>query len=113
MAKGGRCLRQQEVEVREMRNAETILAVIRERGAKGLPLERVYRLLFNADLYLRAYGHIAGNRGVMTPGATDETADGMSQAKIGQSLTPCVMTAFGGRRCGACTSRRSSKTTNA
>jgi hypothetical protein len=42
MAKGGRCLRQQEVEVREMRNAETILAVIRERGAKGLPLERVY-----------------------------------------------------------------------
>jgi len=70
------------VEVREMRNAETILAVIRERGAKGLPLERVYRLLFNADLYLRAYGHIASNRGAMTPGATDETADGMSPAKI-------------------------------
>jgi retron-type reverse transcriptase len=70
------------VEVREMRNAETILAVIRERGAKGLPLERVYRLLFNPDLYLRAYGHIASNRGAMTPGATDETADGMSQAKI-------------------------------
>ena len=65
-----------------MRNAETVLAVIRERGAKGLPLERVYRLLFNADLYLRAYGHIASNRGAMTPGATDETADGMSQAKI-------------------------------
>ena len=39
-----------------MRNAETILGLIRDRGRRGLPLERVYRLLFNRDLYLLAYG---------------------------------------------------------
>src|SRR5919199_1069697 len=72
----------QDQEVREMRNAETILAAIRERGRRGLPLERVYRLLFNRELYLRAYGKIARNRGALTPGATTETVDGMSLAKI-------------------------------
>ena len=65
-----------------MRNAETLLGIIRDRGRRGLPLERVYRLLFNRDLYLLAYGKIARNRGAMTPGATLETADGTSLAKI-------------------------------
>ena len=65
-----------------MRNAETLLGIIRDRGRRGLPLERVYRLLFNRDLYLLAYGKIARNHGAMTPGATSETADGTSLAKI-------------------------------
>jgi group II intron reverse transcriptase/maturase len=65
-----------------MRNADTILAVIRERGAQGLPLERVYRLLFNRDLYLRAYARLYTNKGAMTRGTTPETIDGMSLEKI-------------------------------
>jgi group II intron reverse transcriptase/maturase len=65
-----------------MRDAETVLAIIRERGRRGLPLERVYRLLFNQDLYLRAYGKIGRNRGALTRGVTAETVDGMSLAKI-------------------------------
>jgi group II intron reverse transcriptase/maturase len=65
-----------------MRNAETVLSVIRERGRQGLPLERVYRLLFNDALFLVAYGRIASNRGALTTGATSETADGMTRAKI-------------------------------
>jgi hypothetical protein len=65
-----------------MRNAETVLEVIRERGTKGLPLERVYRLLFNPELHLVAYGRIATNDGALTPGTTPETADGMSRARI-------------------------------
>src|SRR5947208_3270 len=65
-----------------MRNAETILELIRERGKKGLPLERVYKLLFNKDLYLMAYGKIYRNTGAMTHGVTDETPDGMSLEKI-------------------------------
>ena len=32
-------------EVREMRTAETVLNIIRERGQQGLPLEGIYRLL--------------------------------------------------------------------
>src|SRR5436190_10258433 len=39
MAKGGRCFRDPTEEVREMRNAETVLGIIRERGSRGLPLE--------------------------------------------------------------------------
>jgi hypothetical protein len=35
-----------------MRDAETVLGVVRERGRRGLPLERIYRLLFNPQLYL-------------------------------------------------------------
>jgi len=65
-----------------MRDAETIVGLIRERGRKGLPLERVYRLLFNQNLYLRAYGKIYRNTGAMTHGVTDETPDGMSLKKI-------------------------------
>jgi len=65
-----------------MRNADTILGLIRERGRKGLPLERVYRLLFERDLYLKAYGKIYGNKGAMTHGVTEETPDGMSLEKI-------------------------------
>jgi retron-type reverse transcriptase len=69
-------------EVREMRTAEMELAIIRERGRRGLPLERLYRQLYNRDLYLRAYGKLYRNKGAMTPGATLETVDGMTLAKI-------------------------------
>ncbi len=65
-----------------MRNADTILGLIRERGSKGLPLERVYKLLYEKDLYLKASGKIYGNKGAMTHGVTDETPDGMSLDKI-------------------------------
>jgi group II intron reverse transcriptase/maturase len=65
-----------------MRNAETILGIIRERGKQKLPLEGIYRQLYNSDLYLRAYGRLYRNDGAMTPGSTNETVDGMSLAKI-------------------------------
>src|SRR4051812_45714259 len=69
-------------EVREMRNADTVLAIIQARGTEGLDLEDVYRQLYNPDLYLRAYGRIYRNAGAMTRGITDETVDGMSRRKI-------------------------------
>ncbi|HKR52664.1 MAG TPA: hypothetical protein VJT72_24405, partial [Pseudonocardiaceae bacterium] len=65
-----------------MQGAETVLSVIRERGRKSLPLERLYRQLFNKELFLVAYGRIYSNQGAMTPGVTGETVDGMSLAKI-------------------------------
>jgi retron-type reverse transcriptase len=65
-----------------MQNAETVLAVLRERGRRGLPLERLYRQLFNPCLYLMAYRKLYSNAGAMTPGVTAETVDGMSLAKI-------------------------------
>ncbi len=39
-----------------MRNAESVLSVLRERGRRGLPVERLYRQLFNPQLFLLAYG---------------------------------------------------------
>ena len=65
-----------------MQTAEAYLELIRKRGKKGLPLERVYRQLFNRDLFLKAYGKIYRNAGAMTHGVTDETPDGMSLEKI-------------------------------
>ena len=65
-----------------MQRAETVLDLYRERGRRGLPLEDMYRQLFNRDHYLRAYGRIYRNDGAMTPGTTPETVDAMSLAKI-------------------------------
>ena len=65
-----------------MRDADTVLGIIRERGRSGMPLEDIYRQLYNPRLYLRAYDRIRRNDGAMTAGATAETADGMTLDKI-------------------------------
>src|SRR5580658_3530422 len=65
-----------------MQDAGTVLEVLRERGRKGLPCDELYRQMFNKSLYLLAYGNIYSNQGAMTPGPGDETADGMSEAKV-------------------------------
>jgi group II intron reverse transcriptase/maturase len=65
-----------------MRDAETTLLIIEDRGKKNLSLGNVYRRLYNPDLYLRAYGRLYRNKGAMTRGTTGETVDGMSWRKI-------------------------------
>jgi group II intron reverse transcriptase/maturase len=69
-----------------MQSAETVLGVLRDRGGRGLPLNELYRQLFNPQLYRLAYGRIYANKGAMTPGADGETADGMSPAKIARII---------------------------
>jgi group II intron reverse transcriptase/maturase len=64
-----------------MQTTETYLGLLRERSQRHFPLERVYRQLFNRNLYLTAYGKISRNAGAMTPGVTDETVDAMSLEK--------------------------------
>ena len=65
-----------------MQTTETLLGLLRERGKRDLPLKRVYRQLYNINLYLTAYGRIYRNAGAMTPGVTEETVDAMSVEKI-------------------------------
>jgi len=65
-----------------MRRADTVLGIIQERGKQGLPLEDVYRQLYNPELYLWAYGRIYSNDGAMTAGSIQETVDRMSLDKI-------------------------------
>ena len=52
-----------------MQKAETVLAVLHDRGRKGLPCNELYRQMFNKGLYLMAFGKIYSNQGAMTPGA--------------------------------------------
>jgi group II intron reverse transcriptase/maturase len=70
-----------------MQNAKTVLTVIQERGKQGLPIERLYRQLFNQELYLWAYSNLYTNQGAMTKGTTQETVDGMSLEKIDRIIS--------------------------
>jgi len=72
-----------------MQETTTLLSIIQERGARGLPLQHVYRMLYNRNLYLTAYGTLYRNQGARTKGITDETVDGMSLAKI-ERIIPMV-----------------------
>jgi group II intron reverse transcriptase/maturase len=65
-----------------MLTAESYLNIIQDRGKRKLPLDDVYRQMFNPDMYLRSYAKLYKNQGAMTPGTTEETVDGMSQDKI-------------------------------
>lgn len=70
-----------------MRPTQTILEIVHQRGEKGLPLERVYRLLYNKNLYLTAYGNLYSNRGALTPGVEPEdTVEGMSLERINKII---------------------------
>src|SRR6266568_4666253 len=85
-AKGHRRRTRRNHEGCVMQETAVVLSVLRERGRKGLPFTQLYRQLFNKDLYLLAYGNIYSNQGAMTPGASAETADGMSEDKIDQVI---------------------------
>ncbi len=65
-----------------MQKAEQILQAVQKMGEKRTPLTRVYRSLFNEDLFLTAYDKIARNRGALTVGTENDTADGMSLKRI-------------------------------
>jgi group II intron reverse transcriptase/maturase len=69
-----------------MRTAETILNIIQDRGKRKLPLDDIYRQLYNPDMYLRGYARTYKNDGALTQGITSETVDGMSQEKIAKII---------------------------
>jgi group II intron reverse transcriptase/maturase len=64
-----------------MRTAAAVLNIIQERGKRKLPIEDIYRQLYNPDLYLRAYAKLYPNKGAMTQGSTSETVDAMALTK--------------------------------
>jgi len=65
-----------------MQKAEHILQAIRKMGEKRIPLTRVYRCLYSEDLFLAAYNKIGRNKGALTPGTENDTADGMSMRRL-------------------------------
>lgn len=65
-----------------MQKSHEVLQAIRKLGVKRIPLTRVYRHLYNEQLFLTAYSKIYRNQGALTPGTEDDTMDGMSLARI-------------------------------
>ncbi|MDJ0752819.1 MAG: reverse transcriptase domain-containing protein [Ardenticatenaceae bacterium] len=65
-----------------MQKAEYVLNAMHKLGMVDKPLTRVYRQLFNQNLYLRAYAKLYPNAGALTPGSTAETVDGMNLRRI-------------------------------
>lgn len=67
----------------EMLLANKYLCVVRDRGQRRLPLERVYRNMRNRGLFLKAYANIYANAGAITVGTDPtDTIQGMSVARI-------------------------------
>jgi retron-type reverse transcriptase len=65
-----------------MQTAENVLLAMHKLGKSGKPLTRVYRQLFNANLYLAAYNKLRSNEGLMTKGIDDEGVDGFNSERI-------------------------------
>lgn len=66
-----------------MRSPEKVLNSLSEHSKyPEYKFERLYRVLFNADMFLMAYNNIQSKPGNMTEGSDGKTIDGMSQVRI-------------------------------
>lgn len=66
-----------------MRNPQLILDTLCSHSkVSGYKFERLYRILFNEDMYHAAYERLKVKQGNMTPGTDGETMDGMNLGKI-------------------------------
>ena len=66
-----------------MRNPENVLNSLTEHSTDSdYKFERLYRILFNEEMYYAAYQKIYSRKGSMTEGADGSTFDGMSTDRI-------------------------------
>lgn len=66
-----------------MRNPERVLKSLTEHSnTSGYKYERLYRIMFNAEMYYIAYQNIYAKAGNMTAGTDGKTADQMSISRI-------------------------------
>lgn len=67
-----------------MRNPEKMLSSLTKHSVQEeYKYERLYRLLYNQEMYLKAYQKIYAKPGNLTKGVDDSTIDGMSMKRIG------------------------------
>ena len=69
-----------------MQKANQTLQALRKLGEQKQPLTRVYRCLYNEELFLAAYNKLYRNQGALTPGTENDTVDGMSLKRIRQII---------------------------
>jgi group II intron reverse transcriptase/maturase len=66
-----------------MRNSEKVLNILSEHSnVSGYKFERLYRILFNEQMFHAAYQRIYAKQGNMTPGTDGKTVDRMSIQRI-------------------------------
>jgi len=70
-----------------MRNPERVLNSLTKHSKDSCyKYEKLYRILFNKEMYYVAYQKIYAKEGNMTPGVNNETIDGMSISRIEQLI---------------------------
>ena len=70
-----------------MRNPINMLSSLQTHSSdRSYTFERLYRNLFNRDLFLLAYQNIYSSQGNMTKGADGKTVDAMSMARIDELI---------------------------
>jgi group II intron reverse transcriptase/maturase len=70
-----------------MRNPSSVLNSLSEHSKNSCyKYERLYRILFNKEMYYVAYQNIYAKEGNMTPGVNNVTIDGMSLIRIEQLI---------------------------
>lgn len=66
-----------------IRNSEKVFIELSKQAQdKSYQFERLYRILCNPDMYVKAYSNIYSNNGSSTHGTDSETADGFSEEKV-------------------------------
>jgi group II intron reverse transcriptase/maturase len=66
-----------------MRNSENVLSILSERSnISSYKFERLYRVLFNEQMFYIAYQHIYAKQSNMAPGTDGRTVDQMSIQRI-------------------------------
>ncbi len=70
-----------------MRNPEQVLNILSEHGKESdYKYERLYRILFNEQMFYVAYQRIYAKSGTMTPGTDGKTEDEMSIERINKLI---------------------------
>lgn len=75
-----------------MRNPENVLnSLSKHSGNLNYKFERLYRVLFNEEMFYVAYQNIYSKTGNMTAGADGKTIDGMSIDRVEQLIDSLKM----------------------
>lgn len=75
-----------------MRNPKNVLnSLSKHSGNLNYKFERLYRVLFNEEMFYVAYQNIYSKTGNMTAGADGETIDGMSIDRVEQLIDSLKM----------------------
>ena len=71
-----------------MRSPEVVLNNLAEHSKKpDYKYQRLYRILFNEEMFYIAYQRISANKGGMTAGSDNQTLDEMSLSRIHELIT--------------------------